>query len=227
MFIYDWTMILLLPALLLSVYAQAKVSSTYRKYAKVRAGSGYAACDVARQMLDMNGLREVRIEQVRGSLTDHYDPRSRVLRLSESTYHSNSVAAIGVAAHECGHALQDAEGYAPLKIRGALVPVANFGSSASWILILLGIFFSAANLISIGVLAFAAVVVFQLVTFPVEFNASNRALAALEGGGFLTRDEVAQTNKVLRAAALTYVAAALTAVLQLLRLLLLFGRRSE
>ena len=175
----------------------------------------------------MNGLREVRIEQVRGSLTDHYDPRSRVLRLSESTYHSNSVAAIGVAAHECGHALQDAEGYAPLKIRGALVPVANFGSSASWILILLGIFFSAANLISIGVLAFAAVVVFQLVTLPVEFNASNRALAALEGGGFLTRDEVAQTNKVLRAAALTYVAAALTAVLQLLRLLLLFGRRSE
>lgn len=227
MFFYDWTMIILLPAIILTIFAQSRVSSTYHKYAKVRARSGYSAYDVARRMLDMNGLRDVQIEQVRGNLTDHYDPRGRVLRLSESTYHSASVAAIGVAAHECGHALQDAEAYMPLRLRGALVPVANFGSQASWILIILGLFLSSANLIAIGVVAFAVVVVFQMVTLPVEFNASTRALAALEGGGFLEQDEVAQTNKVLRAAALTYVAAALTAILQLLRLLLIFGRRND
>lgn len=224
---FDWTFILLIPAIILTIYAQARVSSTYKKYAQVRARSGISACDMARQMLDSNGLSNVRIEQVRGNLTDHYDPRSKVLRLSEATYNSSSVAALGVAAHEAGHAMQDKEAYAPLKIRNTLVPIANFGSSASWILIILGIVFTYTNLITIGIICFAAVVVFQLVTLPVEFNASNRALVALEGGGFLTTDEVQQTNKVLRAAALTYVAAALTAILQLLRLLILFGDRRE
>ena len=175
----------------------------------------------------MNGLRHVSVEQVAGNLTDHYDPSKKVLRLSQSIYNSSSVAALGVAAHECGHALQDAEGYAPLRIRGALVPVANLGSSASWILILLGIFFSATNLITIGILLFGAVVLFQLVTLPVEFNASRRALATLEGASFLTEQEVPMARKVLNAAALTYVAAALTAILQLLRLILLFGRRER
>ena len=224
---FDWTMILLIPALLLTIYAQAKVSSTYRKYSHVQARSGITACDMARRMLDAHGLTHVRVEAVRGNLTDHYDPRTKVLRLSESTYSSTSVAALGVAAHEAGHAMQDQESYAPLKIRNALVPIANIGSSASWILIILGIVFSALDLISIGIICFAAVVVFQLITLPVEFNASSRALGALEGGGFLTSDEVQQTSKVLSAAALTYVAAALTAILQLLRLLILFGDRRE
>lgn len=227
MFFYDSTMLLLVPALILSLYAQAKVSSTYSKYAKVRAKSGIAACDMARQMLDYNGLSDVRVEQVSGNLTDHYDPRTRVLRLSQATYHSSSVAALGVAAHEAGHAMQHADGYVPLKLRSALVPVASFGSYASWILILLGIFMSALGLVQIGIIFFSATVVFQLVTLPVEFNASSRALAALEGGGFLDQQETDLTAKVLKAAALTYVAAALTAMLQLLRLLLIFGGRRD
>lgn len=227
MYYYDWTLILLIPALLLTIYAQGKVSTTYHKYAKVRALSGISAYDMARQLLDYNGLSDVRIEMIKGDLTDHYDPRHKVLRLSESSYHSSSVAALGVAAHECGHALQDAEGYMPLRIRGALVPVANFGSSLSWILIIAGILFSMFNLITLGIVCFTAVVLFQLVTLPVEFNASNRALAALEGGGFLQSDEIVGTEKVLRAASLTYIAAALTAILQLLRLLLIFGGRRD
>ena len=223
---FDWTIVLLIPAIILTIYAQAKVSSTFKKYNKVKARSGISASEMARKMLDYNGLSNVRIEQVRGKLTDHYDPRSKVLRLSESTYSSISVAALGIAAHEAGHAMQDAESYTPLKIRGALAPVAKFGSSTAWILIIAGFLFSATNLIGIGIVCFSAVVLFQLVTLPVEFNASSRALAALEGGGFLEIDEVAQTNKVLRAAALTYVAATLVSVLQLLRLLLIFmGRR--
>lgn len=224
---YDWTLILLVPAIILTIYAQAKVSSTYKKYNKVRARSGISAAEMARRMLDYNGLSNVQILQVKGNLTDHYDPRHKTLSLSEATYNSASVAALGVAAHEAGHAMQDAESYGPLKFRNALVPVAQFGSSAAWILILIGFFFSIFNLIGIGIICFSAVVLFQLVTLPVEFNASNRALAALEGGGFLENDEVDLTNKVLRAAALTYVAAALVSVLQLLRLLLIFtGRRN-
>ena len=226
MFYYDWTIVLLLPALLLSIYAQAKVSSTFRKYAKVESRSHLPANRMARQMLDMNGLSYIRIEQVKGNLTDHYDPRSKVLRLSQSTYNSPSVAALGVAAHECGHAIQDAEEYFPLKFRNTLAPVARFGSSASWILIIAGLLLSMFNLIFIGIIAFTVVVLFQVVTLPVEFNASNRALAALEGGGFLEVQEVSQANKVLRAAALTYVAAVVVSVLQLLRLLLIFGRRN-
>ena len=223
---YDWTLILLVPAIILTIYAQAKVSSTYKKYDKIKARSGISAAEMARRMLDYNGLANVQIQQVKGNLTDHYDPRNKTLSLSEATYNSASVAALGVAAHEAGHAMQDAESYAPLKFRNALVPVAKFGSSAAWILIIMGIVFSAFNLIGIGIICFSAVVLFQLVTLPVEFNASNRALAALEGGGFLETDEVSQTNKVLRAAALTYIAAALVSILQLVRLLLIFtGRR--
>jgi uncharacterized protein len=224
---WDWTMILLIPAIILTIYAQAKVSATYRKYAKVRSRSGINAAEVARRLLDYNGLNQVRIEQVSGNLTDHYDPRTKVLRLSDSTYGSASVAALGVAAHEAGHAMQDAEAYGPMKFRNVLAPVAQIGSSAAWILIILGFAFSAFNLVGIGIICFAAVVLFQLVTLPVELNASNRALAALEGGGFLDAEEISQTNKVLRAAALTYIAAALVAILQLLRLLLIFsGRRN-
>jgi len=222
---YDPTWLLLIPAILLTIWAQAKVHSTYRKYERVRSQAGAPAYQMARQMLAMNGLNDVRVEQVKGNLTDHYDPRTKTLRLSEAIYGSSSVAALGIAAHECGHAIQDQEGYGPLKIRGALVPVANFSSSLSWILILIGIVLGFYNLIGLGIILFAAVVLFQLVTLPVEFNASRRALATLEGAGFLTVDEVPQARKVLSAASLTYVAAALTAVLQLLRLVLLFGRR--
>ena len=223
----DWTLIILLPALLLTVYAQAKISATYRKYSKIQARSAVRACDMARKMLDINGLNNVAVQKVPGSLTDHYDPRSKVLRLSDATYNSTSVAALGVAAHEAGHALQDAQSYGPLKFRNALVPIANFGSSAAWILIILGLVFSSFNLIGIGIICFAVVVLFQLVTLPVEFNASSRALVALEGCGFLQSDEVGYAGKVLKAAALTYVAAALTAILQLLRLLIIFGGRRD
>ncbi|NLF80764.1 MAG: zinc metallopeptidase [Clostridia bacterium] len=219
-------MLILLPAILLTIYAQAKVTSTYKKYSKVHASSGLNAAEAARRLLDSSGLNNVRIEQVRGNLTDHYDPRGKVLRLSESTYGSSSVAALGVAAHEAGHAMQDAESYGPLKFRGFLAPVAQFGSSAAWVLIILGLALSAFNLIGIGIICFGAVVLFQVVTLPVELNASNRALLALESGGFLGGEEIAQTNKVLRAAALTYIAAALVSILQLLRLLMIFsGRR--
>lgn len=224
LFYGDWTLLLLLPALILSIYAQAKVSSTFNKYQKVNAKSALRAADMARQMLDYNGLGDVQIEQVRGNLSDHYDPKHKVLRLSQSTYNSSSVAALGVAAHEVGHAIQDLEEYAPLKMRNALVPVANFGSSAWIVLFLLGFMFNIQVLIPIGIMLFSLVVIFQLVTLPVEFNASNRAVAALEGGGYLDREEVAQTSKVLRAAALTYVAATLTAILQLVRLIALSRR---
>lgn len=227
LYYYDWTLILLLPAILLTVYAQGKVNSTYRKYAKVPSLCGLTASDMARQMLDMKGLSHVKIELVRGHLSDHYDPRTKVLRLSESTYNSTSVAALGIAAHETGHAMQDAEAYGPLKFRNTLAPVASVGSSASWILIIVGLLFSAFQLIGIGIICFAVVVLFQVVTLPVEFNASSRALVALEGCGFMQPEEIRHTNKVLKAAALTYVAAALTAILQLLRLLLIFGGRRD
>ena len=222
---FDWTYIILLPALILAAYAQAKVSSTYNKYAKVQAMTGLTAARMARQLLDMNGLTEIAIQPVRGKLTDNYDPRHKVLNLSEATYNSASVAALGVAAHECGHAFQDAESYAPLRIRNSLVPIASLGSSAAWIIFIVGLLMSAPMLLRVGIICFVAVVAFQLITLPVEFNASNRALASLEGGGFLTSEELGQTNKVLRAAALTYVAAALMAILQLLRMLALSGRR--
>jgi Zn-dependent membrane protease YugP len=220
---YTWGLMLL--ALVISAFAQFKISSTYSKYAKVRSRKNMSACEAARLILNFNGLSQIKIEQIRGNLTDHYDPRSKVLRLSESVYHSSSVAALGVAAHEAGHALQDQQGYLPLRLRSALVPIASFGSRISWLVILLGFILGYWGLVDLGILLFCAVLLFQVVTLPVEFNASSRALAALEGGGVLEKDEINQTRKVLSAAALTYVAAVLVSLLQIARLLLMRGRR--
>ena len=225
MFYYDWTMILLLPGIIITLIAQMKINSTYQKFSKVASRGGVPAWQVARRLLDANGLHEVSVQRVAGNLTDHYDPRDKVFRLSESVYDSTSVAALGVACHECGHAIQDSEAYGPLRFRSFMVPVANLGARGSWILIILGMLMGMMGLVQIGIILFSAVVVFQLVTLPVEFNASNRALAALDSGGYLTETEMPMARKVLSAAALTYVAAALTSILQLLRLLLIFRRQ--
>lgn len=227
MFFYDPTYVLILIAVIISGYASAKVNTTFNQYSREAARSGITAAEAARQVLDANGLYDVPIELVRGNLTDHYDSRDRVMRLSESVYGSSSIAALGVALHETGHAIQDAESYVPLRLRSTIAPVAQFGSYGSWILIFLGIIASHQTIIGVGIWLFVAVVAFQLVTLPVEFNASSRALAALECGGYLYNDELPKAKKVLSAAALTYVAAALTAILQLLRLLLIFGGRRD
>ena len=224
-FYFDNTIWLVIVGAIIAAMAQAKISSTYSKYSKEISSQGLPAWQVARQILDSNGLSDVNIERVPGNLTDHYDPRSKVLRLSQTVHNSTSVAAIGVAAHEVGHAIQHQEEYWPLSIRNILVPVASFSSSASWIFIIAGLFLGLMGLLQIGIILFTAVVVFQLVTLPVEFNASSRALLALEGGSYLSRDEVGSAKKVLNAAALTYVAAVLVSILQLLRLLLIFNRR--
>ena len=224
---FDWTMILLIPALILTIYAQAKVSSTYKKYSHVRARSGIAACDMARQMLDYNGLSNVKVEQVRGNLTDHYDPRTKVLRLSEATYHSTSVAALGVAAHEAGHAVQYAENYGPVRLRTAIIPATQIGSKFSFILLLVGMVLYSQSLFLIGILLFSLTTLFQLITLPVEFNASHRALQTLENEQLLYDDELPGARKVLKAAALTYVAALLMSALQLLRYVLIFLGRSN
>ncbi|MBE5929068.1 MAG: zinc metallopeptidase [Lachnospiraceae bacterium] len=225
---FDPTYFLILIGVVLSLIASARVKSTYAKYQKVRSRSNMTGAMTAERLLRANGINDVRIEHVAGNLTDHYDPRSKVLRLSDSVYGSTSVAAISVAAHEVGHCIQHARGYAPLKIRTALVPVANFGSGISWILILAGIFFGGFSwLIDLGIIFFSAAVLFQIVTLPVEFNASSRALTALSDTGILYQEEIGKGRKVLRAAALTYVASAAAAILQLLRLVLLFGNRSR
>ena len=221
---YDPTYLLLIPGLILALYAQLKVSSTYARYKKVHSGTGLTGAQIARQILDSNGCGSVRIERVPGSLTDHYDPENGVLRLSEEVYASRSIAALGVAAHEAGHAIQDATDYGPMRIRATLVPVANIGSSAAIPLFMLGLIFSWEPLLKIGILCFSLAVLFYLVTLPVEFNASGRAVALLSSG-YLPQDEVKGVKKVLSAAALTYVAAALQAILQLLRLVLLANSR--
>lgn len=220
---WDPTFIILIPGVIIAGWAQSKVSSTFDKYYRVGARTGQTAAHVARRILNQKGLDDVTVEVVPGRLSDHYDPRAKALRLSRDVYYSNSLAAIGVAAHEAGHAIQHDEGYVPLNIRATLVPVAQFGSSAAWILLLLGFFLGVPGLAQFGVFAFTGVVLFQLVTLPVEFNASSRALALLEGGGYLEREEIPHTKKVLDAAALTYVAAALMGVLQLIRLLIISG----
>lgn len=221
---FDPTYILVLIGAVLCLWAQARVSSTYRKYSRVRSRSGLTGAAAAQRILQMSGIYDVRIEHVRGELTDHYDPANKVLRLSDSVYGSNSIAAIGVAAHECGHAVQHDKGYAPLSVRTALVPAANIGSRAGIPLILLGALLGMNQLlIQIGIWVFALAVLFQVVTLPVEFNASGRALAMLGDYGMLEQDETSGCRKVLSAAALTYVAAAASAILQLLRLVLLFG----
>lgn len=221
---YDPTYMLIIISALISLFAQFLVNSRFSKYSRVRSRSGMTGAQAAERILQSQGIYDVAIQRVSGKLTDHYDPRNKTLNLSDGVYASTSVAAVGVAAHECGHAIQHARGYAPLSFRSALVPVANIGSQLSWLFIILGIFFGGSHtLIMIGILMFSAAVLFQLVTLPVEFNASGRALKLLSETGILQKDEVSDTRKVLSAAALTYVAAAATAVLQLLRLLRLFG----
>ena len=225
---FDPTYMLVLLGVVLCMAASAKMNSTFNKYSRIRNHSGITGREAAEQILHRSGIYDVRVEHVSGNLTDHYDPKNKVLRLSDATYNSVSVAALGVAAHECGHAVQHATGYAPLKIRGSLVPVANFGSTIAWPLIILGLFIggnSSSLLINLGILAFSLAVLFQIVTLPVEFNASSRALRILGGSGLLYEDEVKDTRKVLTAAALTYVAGAASAILQLLRIILLTGGR--
>lgn len=222
----DPTMILLIPAILLTLYAQFKVSSTTNRFFNVRSSRGYTGEETARRILDSNGLFNVRIEMVRGRLSDHYDPRSKVLRLSQDVYSGTSITSVAVAAHECGHAIQHAHGYAPLNIRSSLVPVVNFASNMSWIFIMLG-FITSGRFLQIGILLFSASVLFQIVTLPVEFNASSRALTQLISLGIVDDREVRQSRKVLQAAALTYVAAAVTAILQLLRLVMIANSRDD
>lgn len=223
----DPTYLILIPAILISAWAQFKVSSTFNKYSTVRSINGYTGAQVARILLNGAGLQEVEIQQVPGRLSDHYDPRAKVLRLSSDVYGSTSVASIGVAAHEVGHAIQDKESYSALVFRNAIVPVVNFSSSLSWILFFIGILFSYSTLVTIGIILFSVVVLFQLVTLPVEFNASSRALKILEARGILYDKEVDGARKVLSAAALTYVAATLMAVLQLVRLIAISNRNSN
>lgn len=218
--------ILVIPAILLSMWAQSKVQSTFSRYQRVHAASGLTGCDVARRILDENGLYDVRVERIAGSLTDHYDPGARVVRLSESVWGSGSVAALGVAAHETGHAVQHAQHYAPLTVRNAVIPITNFGAKLSMPLLMIGLLLGYPSLVSLGILAFSLVTFFQLITLPVEYNASSRAMRTLVDGHILRDEqEIDGTRRVLSAAALTYVAALILSAAQLLRLILLFGRR--
>lgn len=228
-FYWDPTYVLVLIGALVSLVASARVKTTYHKYAKVRSMTNMTGAQAAQRILNNAGIYDVRVQHVAGSLTDHYNPKNKTLNLSDDVYGATSVAAIGVAAHECGHAIQHQQGYSPLNIRSALVPVANFGSAAAWPLIILGIIFGGAGstLCQVGIVFFSAAVLFQLVTLPVEFNASSRAVRILGDIGILSQQELPYTKKVLGAAALTYVAGAAAAILQLLRLLLLFGGRDR
>ena len=229
----DWTyIVLVLPAVLFALWASAKVNSTFRKYSKQPVACYMTGHDAARMILDENGLRHVRIEVIPGSLTDHYDPRDNVVRLSEAVYNGSSTAAIGVAAHECGHAIQHATGYLPIRIRSALVPITNIGSRLSMPLIFLGLIFSFlspvfAYIAYAGVACFSLCALFQLVTLPTEFNASRRAIRVLEGSGRLSHEEIRGSRKVLTAAAMTYVAALAVSLMQLLRLLLIVASNNR
>ncbi len=227
---WDPTYILVLIGAVICMIASARVRVTFGKYERYRSMSGMTGAQAAEQILRAAGIRDVRITHVSGRLTDHYDPRNKTLNLSDCVYGSTSVAAIGVAAHECGHAIQHDVNYIPLNLRSAIVPVANIGSTLAWPLILIGLFISSGMgsfLIELGILAFSFAVLFQLVTLPVEFNASRRALRMLSDMNLLTEGELPMTRRVLRAAALTYVASAAAAILQLLRLILIFGGRND
>ncbi len=224
MFYYDSTYLILIPAIIISLWAQTKVNSTFNKYVKVASYKGYNGAEVARIILDSNGLNYIPIEVTQGKLSDHYDPSKKVLRLSQDVYYGTSVASIGVAAHEVGHAIQHKNAYGPLKLRSAAVPMANIGSNFSWILFFLGLVLGIQPLVSAGILLFAAVVIFQLITLPVEFDASARALKEIKDRDILYGDEVVGAKKVLDAAAMTYVAAALMAISQLLRLIIISRR---
>lgn len=228
---YYGSMIILIPAIIFTMYAQSKVNSNFRRYSNIRNARNMTGAEAARRMLDANGLTNVQIEQIRGSLTDHYDPRKRVLRLSQSVYGVNSIAAVSVACHEAGHAVQHAESYKPLKIRNSIVPLVNFASSLTWPLVILGILLLANGsymgdlLFNIGVITMLAVILFHTVTLPVEFNASSRALRQMDDLGIITEEENKGASKVLRAAAMTYVAALATAIANLLRILAMRGSR--
>ena len=226
---FDPTYLLVIIGALVSLAASARVKSTFSKYSGMRSRSNMTGAQAAQRVLNSAGIYDVRIQHVAGNLTDHYDPRNKPLNLSDSVYGSASVAAVGVAAHECGHAIQHQQGYSPLNIRSMLVPAANFGSAAAWPLIILGMIFGGAGSVfcQIGIVFFCAAVLFQLVTLPVEFNASSRAVRILGDTGILSEQELPYTKKVLKAAALTYVAGAAAAILQLLRLLILFGGRDR
>ena len=222
---YYW--ILIVPAMFFALWAQTRVKSTYQKYSRVYSSRGMTAAQVCRQILDQNNLYHIRVEHISGNLTDHYDPKAQVIRLSDSVFNSSSVAAIGVAAHEAGHAVQYAVGYVPIRTRSAIIPISQFGSSLSMPVLLIGLLFNYGFLIQLGIVLFSTVAVFQLVTLPVEYDASYRALETLENDHLLEGDETKMAGKVLHAAALTYVAALLSSLAQLLRLILLFGRRNN
>lgn len=229
-FYFDPTYIFVILGVIICSVASMRVKSTFAKFSGMRNHLGMTGAQAAEKVLHGAGIYDVRIERTSGHLTDHYDPRNKVLRLSDSTYGQCSVAAVGVAAHECGHAIQHAKGYAPLQFRSALVPIANFGSAISWPLIVLGLFIngkSSVLCINIGILAFSLAVLFQLVTLPVEYNASGRAVRILAETGMMQGEEIVATKKVLNAAALTYVASAASAILQLVRILILTGGRRE
>lgn len=228
---WDPTYILVVIGAVICMIASARVKGTFNKYSQLRSMSGMNGAQVAQRVLQAAGIYDVQVRHVSGSLTDHYDPRTKTVNLSDPVYNATSVAALGVAAHECGHAIQHAKSYAPLSIRSALVPIANFGSMLAWPVILIGLFFntrSSGLIIDIGILLFSAAVLFQLVTLPVEFDASRRALVMLRTQGILAEDELKYTRRVLKSAALTYVASAAAAILQLLRIILITnGRRRD
>ena len=217
--------IFIIPALLFGIWAQISVQSAFSKYSRVPSARGYTGAEVAKLLLEQNGIYDVTIRHISGSLTDNFNPREKTLNLSDDVYNSTSVAAIGVAAHETGHAIQHAVGYRPIKWREAIIPVTQLGSWAYFPIILLGIVFSSQALVNVGILLFATIALFQLVTLPVEFDASNRAIATLENNGILYGNEITGAKAVLRAAALTYVAALVSSLAQLLRLLVIFGGR--
>ena len=222
---WDSTYLIILPAIIFALIAQIKVKSTFSKYSNEHNQHGYTAREIARKILDNNGLYNIQIENVSGNLTDHYDPSANVIRLSDTVYNSTSVAAIGVAAHEVGHAIQHAQGYTPIKIRQAIIPITQIGSNLAVPLVLVGMLFSALDwLIPVGIFLYAGVVLFQAVTLPVEFNASSRALKTLDENVILHKSEIKMAKKVLSAAAMTYVAAMFSALMSLLRLILLSNR---
>ena len=224
---FDWTYLLILAAFLVSLVVQVNMNGTFQKYSRVRSMSGMTGAEAAERILRSAGIFDVQVVHIQGNLNDHYDPRTKVIKLSDPIYGSSSLAAVGVAAHECGHAMQHATEYTPLSVRSALVPVANLGSQLSWPLVLIGLILSVRPLLTAGIFLFCGALLFQLITLPVEFNASRRALRTLEQTGIMGQQEISGTRKVLGAAAMTYVAAVVASLLQLLRLILLSRRRND
>ena len=227
MFLYDPTIIMLIPVLLISMYAQYKVKSTFNKYSEINTNVNKTAAEIVKELLVENGVNDIKVKRIEGDLNDHYDPKNKVLNLSQNIYGSNSIAAIGVAAHEAGHAIQDAKGYTPLKLRANLVPAASIGSSWGLPMAIIGFFLQTQFLIALGFIMFLGAFIFHLVTLPVEFNASKRALTLLKNNNILNSKELKGAKKVLRAAAFTYVSATLVALVNLVRIAILFGMGSN